>query len=87
MADFGVGKTLMMKHKALSTAKRNKGDKVIYLSLTQATRHEETQNKKCRDKVRVFKNPSVFDIANRMEFQNTDVKFYSMEDIITTESF
>ena len=46
LADFGVGKTLMKKHKALSVASQNQDVEVIYLSLAQAVRHEETHQGK-----------------------------------------
>ena len=92
MADFGVGKTLMKKHKALSIASamnkkddEDKKEKVIYVSLAQAVRNED-KDKKCIDKVLVYKNPSVFDIANNIEFKNTNVQFYSLCDIITLEA-
>ena len=79
LADFGVGKTLMKKHKALSVASQNQDVEVIYLSLAQAVRHEETHQ---REKFAAYKNESIFDIANTLEFKNTGVNFVSLQDLL-----
>ena len=77
LSDFGVGKTLIKKHKALSFASQNQDVEVIYLSLAQV--HKFTSS---LEKFREYKIESIFDIANRMEFKNTGVNFVSLQDIL-----
>ena len=75
MSDFGVGKTLMMKHKALSVASEYPDEEVIFLSLASSKRHDDMN---AGDKFKIYRNPSIFDVACKMDFEGTRVKFVSL---------
>ena len=85
LADFGVGKTLMMKHQALKVASENPDEEVIFLSLASAKRHDDYE--KSGDKLKVYKNPSIFDVACKLDFEGTKVRFVCLSDILTENDF
>ena len=81
LSDFGVGKTLMMKHQALKMASENTDEEVIFLSLASSKRHDDYEGS--GDKLKVYNNPSIFDVASKMDFEGTGVLFVSLADILT----
>ena len=85
LADFGVGKTLMMKHQALKVASENPDEEVIFLSLASAKRHDDYQSN--GDKLKVYRNPSIFDVASKMDFEGTKVRFVSLSDLLSENDF
>ena len=74
-ADFGVGKTLLMKQIAFELSKSSK-ETVYYISLGAARQ----QNMNYLTKT--WLSPTVFDVATLRDFEETDVEFLSVKDLL-----
>ena len=73
-ADFGVGKTLLMKQIAFELSKSSK-ETVYFISLGAARQ----QNKYLTN---TWMSPTVFDVATSLDFEETNVVFLSVKDLL-----
>ena len=80
LGDFGVGKTLMMKYMALKlSSQKTCKTKVVYISFASARRDSNHKE------FHVSKFPSIFDIANEIDFEGTSVDYISIADLLSKE--
>ena len=81
IADFGCGKTLLMKNFASIVARNKRGNcyqsKVFFVSLAAAKGQElENKSEENNTLIQSYRHPAVIDVANKIDFQGKDVQVH-----------
>ena len=84
VGDFGCGKTLLLKYFANKLAKRElqigQKKEIHFLSLASAKGQElQEMNGQSQCLIKSYRQPSVIDVANIIDFKGTDVKVILVE--------